>query len=590
MQQIKPDWFHPAGFFIAMTAQSKNKRRKSKPHHKTNPTGRTTNQGKRAEEALRESEARFRTLAEAAPIGIFLTNPTGECIYTNPLWAAISGLSSEESLGYGWMRGMHPDDRGKVKESWGAAAGRGEKYATDYRVITPAGDFHWVHALATPQVDASGKVVSYVGTVEDITQRKQAEQEIERNLEKIRALHEINLAATSTLDLQDILHRLLEKTNILLAYSAAAVRLYNSSTAELEPVACRNLDEEEWKAAVHKGSLGLSSAVFESKAPLMVNNLQTDPRVRDPSFFIKQSLASCLAVPMTVRGEILGVLGFYTKEEHAFSKEEFAFLSTLAGQAAIAIQNSQLYEQTKKQAIELEKAYKGKTEFLNIMSHELRTPLNVIIGFTEMMKDRLLGDLTQKQEEALEKVTGQSRDLLQMINGVLQASSIEAGVARVKSDEISLYRFLEELRSSYDLGLNKEVTLHWHYRPELPVIKTDTEKLRHILQNLINNAIKFTQTGTVTLSAQIAHDAAQDPQGAVEIEFKVTDTGIGIPSDQLPIIFEMFRQVDSSDTRRFGGVGLGLYIVKQFTELLGGTVEAESEAGRGSTFTVRIPA
>ncbi len=276
------------------------------------------------------------------------------------------------------------------------------------------------------------------------------------------------------------------------------------------------------------------------------------------------------------------MLSFYTKEEHQFSNEEVEFLSTFAGQAAIAIHNAQLYEQTKKQAVELEAANKVKDEFLSVMSHELRTPLNIVIGYTGMIKERMFGEINPEQEKVLGKVLMQSKDLLSMISAILDVTRIEAQVAKAESHEVSVRYFLDELRSACDLPLNKELTLNWDYSSDLPVIKTDSEKLRHILQNLIDNAIKFTKKGNVTISARHFLEANR-------MEFRVEDTGIGIPKEALPIIFEKFRQMDSSVTRSYGGMGLGLYIVKMFTEMLEGKVEVKSEPGKGSTFTVTLP-
>lgn len=239
-------------------------------------------------------------------------------------------------------------------------------------------------------------------------------------------------------------------------------------------------------------------------------------------------------------------------------------------------------ERLKKQAIELERANKVKSEFLGVMSHELRTPLNVILGYAGMVRERGLGEINRRQEEALGNVEKQSGVLLTMVNSIMEATKIEAGASIVESYEFSLGRFLDELKSICTIPADKEVTLNWNYPPDLPVIKTDSGKLGQILQNIVNNAIKFTAKGSVTVSAQLFPETKT-------LEVKVADTGLGIPPEALPTIFEMFRQVDSSDTRAYGGVGLGLYIVKKFTDLLGGKVVVESEEGRGSTFTVRIP-
>jgi signal transduction histidine kinase len=257
--------------------------------------------------------------------------------------------------------------------------------------------------------------------------------------------------------------------------------------------------------------------------------------------------------------------------------------------AAIAIHNSQLYEQSRKQAVELDRANRVKDEFLSVMSHELRTPLNVVMGYAGMMKDKLLGELSLEQEKSLEKIVSRAKDQIKLINRILQATQLETGVVKVEGHEIDLSHFLDELRLTYEGPLDKELTLYWDYPSDLPVVKTDGEKLEHVLENLINNAIKFAEKGYVTVSARIKEGSSQRVEGKWEVEFKVADTGIGIREEALPLIFERFHQADSSETRPYGGVGLGLYIVKKFTELLGGKVEVESEVGKGSTFTVTIP-
>lgn len=228
------------------------------------------------------------------------------------------------------------------------------------------------------------------------------------------------------------------------------------------------------------------------------------------------------------------------------------------------------------------RANKAKDEFLSVMSHELRTPLNVIVGYTGMIKDGLLGEINEEQQRALDKVVTRSDDLLKMIAEILQATSLEAGAVGVEVEEVSLARLLDDLKSNYEVSVKEDLSFAWDYPLELPTVRTDGEKLKHILQNLINNAIKFTERGQVTISARY------NPK-AKAVEFKVADTGIGIQRELLPLIFEMFRQADSSETRSYGGVGMGLYIVKKFTELLGGKIEAASEPGKGSTFSVTIP-
>ena len=247
--------------------------------------------------------------------------------------------------------------------------------------------------------------------------------------------------------------------------------------------------------------------------------------------------------------------------------------------------NSELnraYEELRKTHDDLLKATKAKDEFLSVMSHELRTPLNVIMGYLGMIKEGFLGAVNPEQESALDKVMGRSGDLLTMISQILQATSIEAGKVQMEKQEFELKDFLEDLKSHYEIPLNKGIALNWDYPLDSLTIKTDNGKLKHILQNLINNAIKFTDEGQVSISVRYMAEAKS-------VEFKVADTGIGIKKELLPSIFEMFRQADSSDTRSYGGVGLGLYIVKKYTELLGGSIEADSALGKGSAFTITLP-
>jgi signal transduction histidine kinase len=216
------------------------------------------------------------------------------------------------------------------------------------------------------------------------------------------------------------------------------------------------------------------------------------------------------------------------------------------------------------------------------VSHELRTPLNVVIGFSAMLQEGILGKINSKQEEVLGKILDRANDQLKLINSILQATQIGAGTVSVLREDVDLKEFIEELKSRYDFPLKKEVTLQWQYSSELPIVKSDSDKLKHILQNIIDNAIKFTEKGRIIVSVQSMSESGI-------IEFKVTDTGVGIPKAMQPVIFEMFRQVDSSENRPFEGVGLGLYIVKKLAEILGGKVEVESEEGQGSTFIVTVP-
>lgn len=407
--------------------------------------------------------------------------------------------------------------------------------------------------------------------------------ETQTSLERVRALSDIEATITSTLDLRALLDGMLEKVERLLPNFGTAVRLLNPKTGELGILTSRNIDQELWTTYKSHGGSGLSKAVFESRAPIVISDTRNDPRVRDPKFVLQGGMVSYLGLPLIAKSEILGVLSFFSKEKaHAFTNEEIDFLSTLARQAAMAIQNSQLYEQTRKQALELETSNRVKDEFLSVMSHELRTPLSAVMGYSALMQDGLYGEISPEQATALAIMEKQTKHLLKMIGSILDATKIEAGAALADRHEVDLKSLLDELQSTYNGSLDKNLTLVWDYDSHFPRINTDGGKLAQILQNLINNAIKFTQEGHVTLSVRCLPEANA-------VEFKVSDTGIGIAKEALPIIFEKFRQIDNSETRPYGGVGLGLHIVKEFTKMLGGEVKADSDLGKGSTFTVTLP-
>ena len=280
---------------------------------------------------------------------------------------------------------------------------------------------------------------------------------------------------------------------------------------------------------------------------------------------------------------MLGVLSFYSTEAIDLRTEEEDFLTDLTQQAAIALYNSRLYEQTKNQAAELERSNRIKDEFLGVMSHELRTPINIIMNSAEALNMGVFGEITLEHEKVTEKIRTQSSHLLSLINGILEITKIETGIITVNAEQIDIYQLVEELESDYAMvSREKRVAVNWHVPTGLPKVLSDRMKLRQVLINLINNAIKFTDQGSVDVCfCSLADQAA--------VEFCVRDTGIGIAEEFLPYIFEKFRQIDSSTTRHFSGAGLGLYVVKSFVEVLGGIVTVKSKLDEGTTFTVRIP-
>jgi signal transduction histidine kinase len=417
---------------------------------------------------------------------------------------------------------------------------------------------------------------------EQAKRQQRAAEEIRRQRERLEVLHRVNVSVSSTNNTESILEAFLETALIHLPYAAAIVRLKNHATGTLETAAAQGFETKGISSASE--SWLFTDRVVEERRPLMVHNVFADARLQSLEFLENEGLVSFLGVPLIANNETMGCLIFLTRDEHEFGEEEVDFVSTLAGQVAIAIHHSELYLQSKQQAEELRSAHKIKDEFLRVVSTELKTPLNVITGYTDMFSEGLLGTLTPIQEKAVETVAKQSKELHGLIDTVLQVSNMETETLHVALHEVNLWEFLSELRSAYDGPLEKNVKLVWTYPYDMPSVQADRGKLKRILENLINNALRFTEHGTVTVSARYLSSKRL-------LEFKIADTGVGIPQEQLSTVFEKFRQVQGANAgMQHGGVGLGLYIVKKYADLLGGKIYVESRAGEGSTFTLLVPA
>jgi signal transduction histidine kinase/HAMP domain-containing protein len=408
-----------------------------------------------------------------------------------------------------------------------------------------------------------------------------SEHQIKKQRQRQKILYDLNCAVTSTLDMSTVLETLLQQLSTLFPLRAATVSWIDRKTGVLEPIVHRNLDDMAAQP-LPATEEGLPIAVLNLQGSLALSNAPLDPRTTNPEFFRKHGFVSYLGLPLIAQRESLGVLSFYTTEEHRFGPEEINFLNTVISGTAMPIYNSRLYEETRNQAAALERSNRIKDEFLGVMSHELRTPLNVIMNYAEAMKMGTFGNISSEQEKGTVKILSQAGHLLRLINGILEITKIESGSVILHKEQFDLAAFIAETRSDYMMPMEKKLTINWNYPADLPAIVSDRMKLKQIITNLIDNAVKFTDDGSVTVSFQLIN------QNHI-LEIKVTDTGAGISEDLLPLIFDKFRQIDSTTTRHFSGAGLGLYIVKVFAGLLEGTIEATSKLGEGSVFAVRVP-
>jgi signal transduction histidine kinase/DNA-binding response OmpR family regulator len=294
-----------------------------------------------------------------------------------------------------------------------------------------------------------------------------------------------------------------------------------------------------------------------------------------------------LAVPLLREGTVVGALTVLRKVPGHFASATVQLLETFANQSVLAIQNARLYQELETKSQELEVASRAKSDFLANMSHELRTPLNAIIGYSEMLQEDAADLAPEEFVPDLQKIHTAGKYLLELINSVLDLSKVEAGKMELYLEQFEVADLVRDVTNIVQpLIAKNQNTLQVDVPADLGAMRADRTKLRQALFNLLSNAGKFTERGTVTLTAA----RETDGDGLGWLTFRVADTGIGMTPEQVSRLFQAFSQADAATTRKYGGSGLGLAISRHFCRLMGGDVTVESAAGEGTAFTVRIPA
>jgi len=416
----------------------------------------------------------------------------------------------------------------------------------------------------------------------------------------LNAVRETLLDITAQLDLPETLHAIAERARALVSAQGSAIYLLDAERHDLELVANTGLERDYRGRRLALGE-GLAGQVVLRGEPMAVENYSAwEGRSH---MYDGEPTGAVAAVPLEWQGEVIGVLNVRNDlGGRSFSQDDIRRLMLLAPQAAIAIMNARLFEQLRQAAEDLERKVEArtrelaeanerlreadrlKTQFLANMSHELRTPMNSIIGYSELMLEETYGELTARQRDRLQTILRNARNLLDLINDLLDISRIEMGKVTLMRRTVHLNRVVETaLKTLEPMARQKGLWLQTVLDEGLPPVQADEARLIQILNNLLSNAIKFTREGGVTVTVYPYTDAGD------WVAVSVSDTGIGIAPEHLPLIFEEFRQIEPSATREFGGTGLGLAIVRRLVELHGGRVWVESTLGQGSTFTFILP-
>lgn len=531
-----------------------------------------------AEDQLRASEERFRTLSISAPIAIFELDREGRCTYVNQRWSEITGFPGEHGLGIGWLETVHPADRDRVQGAWNRAIREGTEGEGEVRLQTPFGE-RWVYARVAPVRNPEGRILSFVGTLEDITDQRRAREED-------RFLARAGEVLAASLDLNQVLREVADLAVPFLADIALVLEMGEDgwpcrlAAATADPAkrglllalrahwaAFLCLARGPWRA-LRSGRLQLHRSVSTAWwRPVVRTSWQLRLAQR-------LGVRSVLAVPLIARGRTCGLILLMQAESgRAYGGEDVHLAHELGRRAALAMDNAHLLQ-------EAQEANRAKDQFLAVLSHELRNPLTPILAGVEILRRAAPEEATVQRTVII--VERNAKLQARLVNDLLDLSRIRQGKIQLQRAPIALDSVVQAAVQAQQADAEEAgLALETHLEPGLWVFG-DADRLQQVVMNLLSNAIKFTPRGgriSVTLAR---HDTDK-------ARIVVADTGVGISREMLPRLFRMFEQGEVAG-KRTPGLGIGLALVKSITELHGGQVWAESAGpGKGSRFTVELP-
>lgn len=544
-----------------------------------------------AEEALNQERDRLQTLMNHLPDVIFIKDTAGRFLMANPALVKMYGATTPEDLIGRRDEDFIPqsladhfveDDR-QVMESGVPLVDREESN------IDAEGNPLWMLTSKIPLRDSDGKLMGLVGIGRNITRQKVAEQQARRQAMEAGLLHRSTTLARETDSLETLLKGCIGIVCELTSWSIGHAYLPRNADGnpELIPTGIWNSDnkhsltelqsvtQEHWV----RDGVDIPSLILRTKSPQWISNVDAEIQGHRLEALRHLGVRSACGFPVVIRNELVAVLEFFAFERMERDDALLGILRSVGEQIGRAIERRRAEEALHAAWGAANAANQAKSDFLANVSHEIRTPMNGIIGMTELLLDT---ELTPVQHEYLKVVQLSGESLLELINDILDFSKIEAGRMELDLIPFDLRDVLgDTMKSLSPRAHNKGLEIAFAIAPDIPTcLIGDASRLRQIVVNLVGNAIKFTSTGEVVLTAEVG----QRLDDQLILNFTVSDTGIGIPAEKLDEIFKAFHQADTSTTRRFGGTGLGLAISRRLVELMEGEIHCTSVENQGSVF------
>lgn len=544
---------------------------------------------KRAESAVRDSEARLQLALDVAELGTWewdLVNGTGVLDLRG---AEIVGLSPGEldDVVRAQLASIHHEDLAPTQAAVQAGIERGGgAFDLAYRVVYPDGSVHHVASRARVLADDAGRPTRLVGTNRDVT----AEREAEARLRASEARHRFLLALNDRLaPLTDPDAIEQEATRLLGEFLGTsrvgyAEILPDGHTSLVTRNYTRGVRSIEGRHEVADYSPALLEALQAGRTVARAD-VATDPTLTDAEKANHAAIevGATVDLPLVKAGRLAAVLFVHFRDAHAWTEDELTLIAAVAARTWDAVERSRAEAALRGAKESAEQANRAKSEFLAVMSHELRTPLNAIGGYAELIELGLRGPVTEQQREDLARIQQSQRHLLGLINQVLNYTRVDAGAVRYELAAVPVGEALAAAEALIVPQVRaRSLTYVLGACPASLQVRADREKLQQILLNLLSNAIKFTAPG-----GEVRVHCVSRPGGIVAIS--VADTGVGIAAEKLASVFEPFVQVDQRLTRPNEGVGLGLAISRELARGMSGELTAESAPGVGSTFTLTLP-